>query len=321
MIEIVFNDSACGSLKMAQHYGEGSYAGGCTGIIVSKKDGSEPTPAEIEEAQKAAEDQIRLEWEKGIPMGGNSADVFGFNLILSIGDISKDHFAFKRQQAINELWNIYPDDPSEGSFDVTPDLSKTLQIICERAAHGEDIRIWYSNQPDELCGLYWFMEELQPLEKQLGTVLIVKLPEHEYLENNTVVKHLSWGEISPGEWHKYTALSETTTSVFRLSCAMQWRSLQQENAPLRAVLNGKLLGVPKNIYDSFIFQEIAKQDNEFHEAKLIGNVLGKYQLGIGDAWVAHRIENMISDGKLSPVSDAPKNGPTYHRRLKKNHSV
>lgn len=319
MIEIVLTDSACGGLKMAQQYGEGNYAGGCTSVIFSKKDGSEPTPAEIEEAQKAAEEQIRLKWEKGTPMGGNPADVFGFNLMLSIGDISKDHFAIKRQQAINELWSIYPDDPSEGSFDVTTELSATLQIICERGAHGEDIRIWYSNQPDELCGLYWFMAELQPLEKQLGTVLIVKLPEYEYHENNAVVNHVSWGEISPGNWHQYTALAEATTSVFRLSCAMQWRSLQEENAPLRAVLNGKLHGVPENIYDSFIFQEIAKQDNEFHEANLIGNVLGNYQLGIGDAWVAHRIESMIADGKLLPVSDAPKDGPIYHRRLKKNH--
>lgn len=129
---------------------------------------------------------------KGNTYGGNPADVFGFNLILSIGGISKDHFAFKRQQAINKLWSIYPDDPSEGSFDVTIDLSKTLQNICERAAHGEDVRIWYSNQPDDLCGLYWFMTELQPLEKRLGTALIVKLPEYEYRENNTVVVHAQW---------------------------------------------------------------------------------------------------------------------------------
>lgn len=70
MIEIIFSDSACGSLKMAQHYGEGSYVGGCNGVIVSKKDGGEPTPAEIEEAEKAAEEQIRSEWEKGTLMVG-----------------------------------------------------------------------------------------------------------------------------------------------------------------------------------------------------------------------------------------------------------
>lgn len=319
MMEIVFSDSACGGLKLAQHWGEGKYNGGCTSIFFSKHDGSEATSAELEEAQKAMEERERLEWENAIPMGGNPQDVFGFNLMLSIGDISKDYFAFKRQQAINELWRIYPDNPSEGSFDVTTELSETLQIICERATHGEDIRIWYSNQPDELCGLYWFMTELQPLEKQLGTVLIVKLPEHEYREDNTVVNHTSWGEISPGEWHHYTVLSETTTSVFRLSCAMQWRRLQQENAPLRAVLNGKLHGVPETIYDSFIYQEIAKQGNEFQEANLVGNVLGNYQLGIGDAWVAHRIEKMIGEGKLTVISTPPKDGPIYHRRLKKNH--
>jgi hypothetical protein len=29
MIEIVFSESACGSLKAAQHYGEGKYQDGC----------------------------------------------------------------------------------------------------------------------------------------------------------------------------------------------------------------------------------------------------------------------------------------------------
>lgn len=319
MIEIVFSDSACGGLKMAQHWGKGNYNGGCTSIFVSKHDGSEPTAGELEEARKTMEEQKRLEWENAIPMGGNPQDVFGFNLILSIGDISKDDFANRRQQAIDALWSIYPNDPSDGNFDVTSELLTALNAIRERAALGEDIRIWYSNQPDELCGLYWFMAELQPLEEQLGTVLIVKLPEHEYRENNTVVNHVSWGEIPPGEWHGYIILAETTTSVFRRHCAARWGELQTENASLRAMLNGKLVSVPENIYDDFIFREIAVEGDEFHEANLIGRVLGKYQLGIGAAWVAHRIEKMIDEAKLIVISTPPKDGPIYRRRLKKKH--
>jgi len=36
MLEVVFSDSACGSLKAAQHFGEGKYNGGCIGIILGK---------------------------------------------------------------------------------------------------------------------------------------------------------------------------------------------------------------------------------------------------------------------------------------------
>lgn len=319
MIEIVFSDSACGSLKVAQHYGKGDYKGGSIGVIIIKNDGSEPTSEEQRDAQNVAEEKTRLEWEEGTPMGGNPKDVFGFNLMLSIGDISKNDFAKKRRETIDALWSIYPDDPSDPPCDFTDKLQEMLKTVCTRAANGEDIRIWYSNQPDELCGLYWFMAELSQLDSQLGTVYIVKLPEHEYCDNNTVISHSSWGEISPGNWWRYTAIAEVATSAFRQHCAAQWNYLQEENALLRAMLNGRLLGVSETIYDHFIYQEIAKESDEFQEVMIVGSVLGKYKLGIGDAWIARRIEKMINDGKLKAVSAPTRNMPVYHRRLKKTY--
>ncbi|MEG1263189.1 MAG: DUF3658 domain-containing protein, partial [Clostridia bacterium] len=257
-------------------------------------------------------------WEKATPMGGNPQDVFGFHLMLSIGDIQKNDFIGRRQKVIDTLWRIYPDNPSDASLDIADESKGTLEMVVERALRGEDMRIWYSNQPDELSGLYWLLAELQPFEAKLGTISIVKLPEYEYRDNNTIVSHTAWGEVSPGDWCRYTALAEVTTSVFRWNCAVKWAALQAENAPLRAVLNGKLVSVPENIYDVFILREIETEGDEFHEANLIGRVLGKYQLGIGDAWIAGRIEKMIDDGKLAVASNPSSNRPSYHRKLKKN---
>ena len=87
MLEVVFSDSACGGLKYAQHYGEGPYRPGCIGVIISQEDG-EPTPAEIEAAQRRAEEAERLAWERAVPLGGSPADVLGISLNLSAGDIS-----------------------------------------------------------------------------------------------------------------------------------------------------------------------------------------------------------------------------------------
>ena len=50
---------------------------------------------------------------------------------------------------------------------------------------------------------------------------------------------------------------------------------------------------------------------------MIGNVLGKYQLGIGDAWVAMRIDKMIAEGKLEIVERAPADHPVYRQKLRK----
>ena len=68
MLEVVFSDSACGGLKYAQHYGEGPYRPGCIGVIFSQEDG-EPTPAEIEAAQRRAEEAERLAWERAVLWG------------------------------------------------------------------------------------------------------------------------------------------------------------------------------------------------------------------------------------------------------------
>ena len=91
-----------------------------------------------------------------------------------------------------------------------------------------------------------------------------------------------------------------------LYTSMKWNQLQNENSPLRAMLNGKLQSVSEDIYDSFILREIAEQPEQFKMAIVIGNVLGKYQLGISDVWISNRIDKMLEDGVLEIIQDAPK---------------
>lgn len=86
---------------------------------------------------------------------------------------------------------------------------------------------------------------------------------------------------------------------------------------MRATLNGQLISAPETLYDDFIFREIAAEDEIFQEAMIVGRVLGKYQLGIGDSWIAFRIEKMIHDGKLEVVTAADKDMPIYYQVLKK----
>lgn len=318
MIEIVFSDSACGSLKMAQHYGMGDYHSGGIGVIVSHADGSKPTKKEMQDAQRDAEEKARLEWESATPLGGNSADVFGFGLALSVGDISENKPGTQRQQVLERLYNIYPNDEGRQAAQELMQRAKIdLKKVCNRTAAGEALRIWYSNQPDELCGIYWFMAQLNQLEGRRGQVYLVKLPEWESDENDNIIQKTGWGEVAPAEWHRYFALQKPALPVFCQSCAFHWRTLQKENAPLRAILNGQLVSMPESLYDDFIIREIAAEGENFQEAMVIGRVMGKYQLGIGDSWIALRIEEMIGAGKLEVVSDVVDDMPIYHRILKK----
>ena len=321
MIEIAFSDSACGSLKMAQHYGKGKYHGGGVGVIVSHSDGSKPTKEEIEAAQREAEKREQLAWENAIPLGGNSADVYGFGLALSIGDISENEPDIRRKQVMEWLYSIYPDhEGHQAAGELLHRAKENLKTVRSRAAEGEALRVWYSNQPDELCGMYWLMAQLDPLKENCGPISLVRLPEWEVDENDNIVRKSGWGDIPPGEWHRYLPLEGPAPQVFIRSCATHWQTLQSENAPLRAMLNGQLISAPETLYDDFITREIAAEGVEFQEAMIVGRVLGKYKLGIGDAWVALRIEEMIRKGILEPVNDSPEDAPIYHRKLRKRKS-
>ena len=274
MIDIVFSDSACGSLKMAQSFGKGEYLGGCTGVIISHSDGSKPTKEEIEAAEREAEKRARMAWRNAVPLGGNPADVYGLNLALSIGDISEEQPGVRRQQALERLFSVYPSEEGQAAArDIMQAVLRNLDAIQMRASAGEAIRVWYSNQPDDLCGLYLLMEQLRIWKAQDGELYLIKLPEWEAVGNNTIEHKISWGDVAPEEWRKYLDLQISAPPVFRMSCATIWRELQSENAPLRALLNGQLVSVPESIYDSFILREIEEEAEEFREAMVIGRVL------------------------------------------------
>lgn len=319
MIDIVFGESAGGSLKIAQSYGKGKYVGGCTGVIIQHSDGRKPTKEEVNAAQQEAEQKEREAWEAAVPLGGNPSDVYCFSLGLSMGDISEGALCPQRQEVLENLFDIY----AEGHQAVSEMFQRAredFKAVCGRMAAGEDVRIWYSSQPDELCGLFWFMAQTEPLalfRKQIyGQIHVVALPSWQN-DQGSVVRRTSWGEVSPAEWHQHLSLQKQVPQAFCTGCASHWRQLQTENAPLRAVINSQLVSVPETFYDDFILREISLEEEEFLEAKVVGQVLGKYQLGIGDMWVASRIQKMVEEGSLKVITPPAKGDPQYHRTLKK----
>ena len=108
MIEIVFGESACGSLKIAQTYGKGKYRGSAVSIFMRHEDGSVPSSDEMKKAQLQAQEQERIAWENAIPLGGKSCDVYCFDMALSVGDISGNEMAawIEMESTVAEAWSI-----------------------------------------------------------------------------------------------------------------------------------------------------------------------------------------------------------------------
>lgn len=282
MMEIVFGESARGGIRIAQGYGKGKYAGGAMSVIVRHADGTPATDDEIAEAMRRHEERERRERESAVPLGTGRGDVFGFNMNLSMGDIR----------------NVD-----------APEIGEVLR----RYETGEAVRVWTSDQPDERCGMVWFLAQLRRA-KSGGEVYVVELPKL-VCDGNTVREYMSWGEVEPGMFGRFALGQMKAQRGMLAACAMQWAQLCEENAPLRAVVNGRVQSVQEDFYDAFIRKEIAGQPDEFHMARMIGSVIGKYRLGIGDAWIAKRAEKMIERGELEDVRSGDEG--SYRRMLRK----
>ena len=316
MVEAVFSESACGSLKYAQFFGRGEYGGGLLGIILEPSDGA-PSEEEIAQAKRRAEEEHRRKWERARPMGGRAQDVYGFSLCLSLGDISEKIPGPIRRQVLCAYCGFSPSVPGIGEqLDRWIDGgAETLRAVLERSAAGEPVRLWYSDQPDELCGFYWLLARLDGLES-CGPVSAVKLPRWDQ-RDNSVVTYTAWGDVPPGEWSRFLPLEQPVSPTLRRACANRWKELQKENTPLRAVLNGVLAGVPEDFYDSFIRRTLARMEREFNESRLIGEVIGRCQLGIGDGLIHRRIQAMVDAGELEALTQAAEGDPVYRRMLRK----
>ncbi|MBE5765759.1 MAG: DUF1835 domain-containing protein [Clostridiales bacterium] len=248
-----------------------------------------------------------------------SNTVLALPLFLSIGDISESEIGSLREKTLITLFSHCPGDiGSIAAREMAETARANLESILSGIKSGECIRIWYSSQPDELCGFYWLSSHLTLLNFADGQISLVKLPEYEPKGEQAFLMHTQgWAGIPPEDFVDYLPLQTSATHDFIRHHAQMWKNLRAVNSPLRATVNSWLLSVPEDFYDCFLRLEISRQPDSFREAMVIGGVIGRHGLGIGDGWLALRMEEMIKRGELEVVEEAPSDQPSYHRMLKK----
>ena len=315
MIEVVFSESAKGGLLVAQHCGD-SCIGGAVSVCLLSDDGSTPSKEEMAAAQKQAEESVKKAQGNAVSLGGNREDVFCFSNDLSTGDISGDCVSQNRLDALTRLYALFPEECAH-CLDSVRKAKEKLNELIRRSSAGEAIRIWYSEQPYEYCGMCWLISELNQRMPVFPRMTAIKLP-NRVTSGDTIVNYMGWGGVCSEEFYKFLPLEREVIPAFVTAAVSKWGEMQAQNAPLRAMINGSLQSVPEDFYDPFIQNEIAAAEDEFHEAHLIGSIMGKYQLGIGDVWIALRIEKQIESGTLTPLTEAKPGDCIYRRMLKKN---
>ncbi len=291
MIEVLFGESEAGSMKAAKNkFVAGTVNGPVSVWVAGKK-----TPPRKPFAG----------WIEGTP-----DEVICLGFMMDIGSIKEPMDSPYRKELIGSM---YAQNQWEQDEETIKELKNAgdayvneLYRLKRFLDSGESVRIWYSDAPYSRCGLYSLCHILKDYENKISAV---KLPEYIVWDTN-IVSYQSWNEVSAEEFAGFLPHERSLSGEEVRMYNTLWGILAEENSPLRAIVNSRLLSVPEDFYDFLIWERLTGAP--LKEARLIGDILGQSQLGVGDWWYARRIEHYIRQGKIRVVEDSKS---TYARTI------
>jgi len=295
MIEIVFNSNARGAIQVAQTFGRGSwlFKGKPSMMFYGKPD---------EQAMKELEAQKKAEWEAAEPIDGEAQDVFCFDILLSMGHIAGDVTGPERQAELHELLGIYDADGRMTDYNFI-DAGLSLHQVSHRIKWGEEVRIWYSDNADDYCGLLWFADQLMQMDLPVDNIYGVKIPQWTGTFDGATIFSLGTAEADEKMFQKYAKFQQPVPAEQVKLLAQKWQSMKAENTTLRQVVCGQPVSVPDDFYDGLIWQAIDSFEGEFSNDDILVALI-KYGLRM-DCWIQHRVDVFTAGGKLTVTSHDP----------------
>ncbi len=233
---------------------------------------------------------------------GGMEDVICLGFLLDIGDIRETTDSTYRK---NLIYSMYAQNQWQENDEFDKELrelgsvyNKELSRLKEYLSDGETVRIWYSENPYAICGFYHLCSILKNYRNK---VFIIKLPEYT-LSHNAIISYNNWGEVVPEKFVDFLSEQKELSLLEVQMNAEKWNELKEDNSCLRAMVNGRILGVSEDFYDFLLWKRITKRPEK--QARMIGEILGFYCPGIGDWWFAKRIDYYIQTGKIKVMEDS-----------------
>lgn len=203
MIEVVFSNSAEGTLRFAQGWGEGAYRPACVGFAVEGN--KQPSRMKQWMMTWRYHRKEKKKWQNAVVLTGDGGDVFALCLGLSMGSIAPDHFWENRADFFleRERLDLPPEQMDKAKEAAQRRLHKVqnnLEQICDRVMSGEPIRIWGGTSGEDRCMLSWFAAQMEKRSLTPGKVYLNELPEKYNLPQGGAVSWTDWAEVEPEKW-------------------------------------------------------------------------------------------------------------------------
>ncbi|ETY75100.1 DUF1835 domain-containing protein [Lactiplantibacillus fabifermentans] len=163
-------------------------------------------------------------------------DVICLPLYLGFGDLER------LADSENTFWLIH-----DQKF---ADMQAAIQRLDSAVARHAQLRVWWSDQPDDYAGFCWLCGHLT----SSGQLQQVHVPLTEVVTTPAVGLR-QWahiGELDQASAAHMSQATEPVTAAQRAAYSYLWESLADENAPVRINLNGNLQSAPVDCYDALI---------------------------------------------------------------------
>lgn len=158
-----------------------------------------------------------------------------------------------------------------------------IKELLDFAKTHEHIRFWRSREPHNLCAFAYTCYLLSNINCD---ITYIDLPEHMS----------SWSFVPSNKYCEYLHLEEKLDLNTKFFYINKWIELKNENASMRAIVNGSLTSVDESFYDWFIFSSINEDGSMI--ADVIVNISNDYRLGISPHLIYLRIMAMVNANKL-----------------------
>lgn len=216
--------------------------------------------------------------------------VLGFTDDLSNGPL--DGYNELRSR-IDWCKNLYMEDADEVSEEIKDSYEKFNKDIME--LKGEDIYLWYGNSATEICGL---MHVLSMLEGKLQNIYTINVSEITYNtgKRNEYTPRVV-GEIMPEESEEFLGIRKPLDPGAYTGLMEQWKKLKRENSNLRVYVENQVKSVNVDYFDDMILRYTFKKF--MHSARTVGEVIGRAESYVSDAFIFWRVTELIREGKVA----------------------
>lgn len=239
------------------------------------------------------------------------------NLQLEQGNISDNGLGKERLEFLRKKRDYYlfgeKLDIGETSFN---ESLQAIEIIKSVLENDEIVRIWYGENSEEFCGFCWLVYMIKSWNISSRKILYVKLPKYAFSTDGEYKRYYGSGSFDADELSKYSLNIEVLSDSFSKVHIDIWNGALSENSQLRIYMNGNLLNVKEDFFDSVILNEASKLEEVFQGASLVGNLIGTIELD--EVFFGQRIDHLISLGNFSVIKECEKTVPFFRKTLKRN---